>query len=130
MTRRNRDLQERALAGEARRLFEVAGPASPALVVATYDQWPASDLRTLALALVGLGPCVALLGNRADRAYLTLAQSEGLGHDLPALLQEALRELGGKGGGRGNVVQGAGDRLEALAPVLERLAAKVRAAQP
>jgi alanyl-tRNA synthetase len=130
MTRRNRDLQERALAGEARRLFAESGPVSPALVVAAYDQWPASDLRTLALALVGLGPCVALLGSRADRAYLTLAQSEGLGHDLPALLQEALRELGGKGGGRGNVVQGAGDRLEALAPVLESLAAKVRAARP
>ena len=130
LTRRNRDLQEQALAAEARRLFMESGPSSPALVVATYDQWPAADLRTLALALVSLGPCVALLGSRADRAYVTLAQSEGLRHDLPALLQQALRELGGKGGGRGNVVQGAGDRLDALAPVLEKLAAKVRMAQP
>lgn len=100
------------------------------MAVAVYDQWPASDLRTLALALMGQGPCVALLGSRSDKAYVTLAQSEGLGHDLPALLQEALKEVAGKGGGRGNLVQGAGERVEALAPVLERLAAPLRSATP
>jgi alanyl-tRNA synthetase len=130
LTRRTRDLQDHAIAAEARRLFAESGPGSPVVVVATYDQWPAVDLRTLALALVSLGPGVALLGSRGDKAHITLAQSEGLGHDLGALLQEALRELGGKGGGRGNVVQGAGDRPEALGPVLERLAAKVRPARP
>jgi alanyl-tRNA synthetase len=126
LTRRTRDLQDRAIAAEAGRLFAEADPGPPALIVLAYDQWPAADLRALALALVSLGPCVALLGSRGDKAYVTLAQSEGLGHDLPALLQEALRELGGKGGGRGNLVQGAGHRTEALAPVLEALATKVR----
>ena len=130
LTRRARDLQEHALAAEARRLFAESGPGAPVVVVATYDQWPAADLRTLAQALVSLGPCVALLGSRGDKAYVTLAQSDGLGQDLPALLQEALRELGGKGGGRGNLVQGAGDRVDAVAPVLERLAGTLRPARP
>jgi alanyl-tRNA synthetase len=130
LTRRVRDLQDQAIAAEARRLFAASGPGSPAVAVAIFDQWPAADLRTLALALMAEGPCVALLGSRSDKAYVTLAQSEGLGHDLPALLQEALREVVGKGGGRGNLVQGAGERVEALGPVLERLAATLRPAKP
>jgi alanyl-tRNA synthetase len=130
LTRRTRDLQDRVLADEARRLFAESGPGSPRIVVAVYDQWPPADLRTLALALVALGPCAALLGSRGEKAYVTLAQSEGLGHDLAALLRTALQELGGKGGGRGNLVQGAGGRPDALAPVLERLAATLGPAAP
>jgi alanyl-tRNA synthetase len=126
LTRRARDLQEKAISAEARRLFTEAGRGTPLVVAAVYDQWPPADLRTLAQALVALGPCVALLGSRADKAYMALAQSDGLGNDLPGLLQEGLREIGGKGGGRGNLVQGAGDRLDSLAPALEALAARVR----
>jgi alanyl-tRNA synthetase len=125
LTRRARDLNERALEGEARRLLADAA-GTPAVVAAVYDGWPPADLRTLALRLVALRPCVALLGSRGDKAYVTLAQTEGAGHDLPALLQEALREIEGKGGGRGNLVQGAGSRTEALGPLLDRLAARLR----
>jgi alanyl-tRNA synthetase len=126
LTRRLRDLQEKSIAAEARRLFSESGQGAPLVVAAVYDQWPPADLRALALALVALGPCIAFLGSRSERAYLTLAQSDGLGHDLAGLLQEALRTIGGKGGGRGNLVQGAGDRIDALAPTLEALAARVR----
>ncbi len=134
LTRRTRDLHERAIAAEAQRLFAEAATRrahsgdGPPLIVAVQDQWPPADLRILAQALVALGPCVALLGSRGDKAYVTLAQSDGLSHDLPAMLQEALGQLGGKGGGRGNLVQGAGERTEALAPYLEALAARLRAA--
>jgi alanyl-tRNA synthetase len=139
LTRRNRDLQERAIAAEAQGLFAQAAtaepgtptassPGGPRVIVAVQDQWPPADLRTLAQALVALGPCVALLGSRGDKAYVTLAQSEGLGHDLPAMLQETLGQLGGKGGGRGNLVQGAGERTSALAPALAALAARLRPA--
>jgi len=134
LTRRARDLHERAMATEARRLFAEAAtrPASsadgPRVIVLVQDQWPPADLRILAQALVSLGPCVALLGSRADKAYVTLAQSDGLGHDLAAMLQDALGQLGGKGGGRGNLVQGAGDRMEGLSPCLQALAAKLLAA--
>jgi alanyl-tRNA synthetase len=125
--RRSRSLLERALEGDARRLLAVArgaGPApardSPAVVVAAFDGWPAEDLRLLATRLVALEPAVALLGSRSQKAHLVFAQSEGLPHDVPALLKAAVEHLGGRGGGRGNLAQGGGDRVERLDEALAR----------
>jgi len=119
--RRAKSLLERALQGDARRLLAEAqgnGPAptpsSPAVVVAALDGWPAEELRVLATRIVGLAPAVALLGSRSDKAHLVFAQSEGLPHDVPALLKAAVEYLGGRGGGRGNLAQGGGDRVERL----------------
>jgi alanyl-tRNA synthetase len=124
--RRGRDLLDRAMEGEARRLLaKVEGP--PAVVARAYDGWPAADLRVLAGHLIVLAPCVALLGSRADKAYLVFAQSEGLPHDVPALLREALTLVGGRGGGRGNLAQGGGDRLESLDDALAKAEQTVRA---
>ncbi len=120
-----RELRRAALAGEAERLL-AAIPEEPALIVASYDGWPADDLRALAQALVAGRPCVALLASRADRAQLVFAQSEGLPHDIPALLREAVDGLGGKGGGKGNLAQGSGDRKDQLDAALARAAATVR----
>jgi len=132
--RRAKGLLERALEGEARRLLaEARGdgpaptPATPALVVAAFDGWSPNDLRVLATRLVGLAPCVALLGSRAGKAHLVFAQSEGLSHDVPALLKGAVEHIGGKGGGRGNVAQGGGDRLDLLDHALAGAADSVRA---
>jgi alanyl-tRNA synthetase len=129
-----RRLLERALEGEARRLLaEARGdgpaptPAMPALVVAAFDGWPPNDLRVLATRLVALAPCVALLGSRSDKAHLVFAQSDGLRHDVPALLQGAVDLLGGRGGGRGNLAQGGGDRLDRLDEALGRARDAVRA---
>jgi alanyl-tRNA synthetase len=124
--KQNRALVERALDGDARRLI-AESPGSPALVVQAFDGWPAQDLRTLAIKLTRLAPCVALLGSRSDKAHLVFAQSDGLPHDVSALLQDALALVGGKGGGRGNLVQGGGDKKDALDEALARAAAAVRA---
>jgi alanyl-tRNA synthetase len=131
--RRARGLLERALEGEARRLLaEARGegpaptPASPLLVAAAFDGWSPNDLRVLATRLVALAPCVALLGSRADKAHLLFAQSEGLPHDVPALLKAAVEHLGGKGGGRGNMAQGGGERLDLLDEALARARETVR----
>jgi alanyl-tRNA synthetase len=132
--RRAKNLLEHALEGEAQRLLaEARGdgpaptPAAPALVVAAFDAWAPNDLRVLATKLVALAPCVALLASRADKAHLVFAQSEGLPHDVPALLKAAVEPLGGKGGGRGNLAQGGGDRLDLLDDALARAASAVRA---
>jgi alanyl-tRNA synthetase len=122
--KQNRALLERALDGDARRLL-AENPGSPALVVQAFDGWPAQDLRTLAMKLTRLAPCVALLGSRAEKAHLVFAQSDGLPHDVAALLQAALVLVGGKGGGRGNLVQGGGERVLALDEALARAAAAV-----
>lgn len=134
--RRARALLERALAGDARRLLAEAtagGPAptptSPAVVVATFDGWSAEELRGLAQQIVGLAPAVALLASRSDKAQLVFAQSEGLPHDVPALLKAAAFHLGGRGGGRGNLAQGGGDRLERLEEALAKARASVAAAR-
>lgn len=126
-----RDLLRRALEGEARRLLDEArsvDPASsaPPVIVATHDGWSAGDLRILAGQLVSLAPCVALLGSRSDKAHLVFAQSDGLPHDIPALLRGAVESLGGRGGGKGNVAQGGGDRPEGLGEALARAAEQVR----
>ena len=123
--RQRQELLERALEGEAHRLL-AASPDRPAVVVATYPGWPAADLRLLAQKLVAAGPCVALLGSRADKAHLVFAQTPGLGHDVPALLREAVAALGGRGGGRGDLAQGGGDRVDLLDEVLGAAARTVR----
>jgi alanyl-tRNA synthetase len=124
--RRGQDLLDRAMEGEARRLLAEAGGV-PAVVVRAYDGWPAADLRVLAGHLVARAPCVALLGSRADKAYLVFAQSEGLPHDVAALLRDALAFVGGRGGGRGNLAQGGGDRVDGLDAALARAEQTVRA---
>jgi alanyl-tRNA synthetase len=131
--RRAKELHERATEGEARRLLAEArgdGPAptreAPALVVAAYDGRSPDELRLLAQRLVGFAPCVALLGSRAEKAHLVFAQSEGLPHDVPALLKRAVDLMGGRGGGRGNLAQGGGDRPDLLDDALAGAAAAVR----
>ncbi len=130
--RRGRGLLERALEGEARRLLDdargttVPPPAEPMIIVAAYDGWSPNELRVLAQRLVALSPCVALLGSRADKAHLVFAQSAGLPHDVPALLRDAVAHLGGRGGGRGDLAQGGGDRPELLDETLARAAEAVR----
>ncbi len=127
--RREQALLGRALEGEARRLLDGArggDPSRPAVIVAAYDAWPPGDLRVLAQRLVALAPCVALLGSRSGKAHLVFAQSAGLPHDVPALLRAAVESLGGRGGGRGNLAQGGGDRPELLDEALARAAATVR----
>ena len=132
--RRSRALVERAIEGDARRLLEAAraeekAPGSPALVVTALEGWAPGDLRTLASRIVALGPAVALLGSRSEaKAHLVFAQSEGLRHDLKALLSGSLQLVGGRGGGRGNLAQGGGDGVERLDEALALAASAVRRA--
>jgi alanyl-tRNA synthetase len=127
--RRSRALLERAVDAEARRLL-AASPGRPALLVAAYEDWTTEELRELAIRLVRLEPCVALLGSRAGKAHLVFAQSEGLGHDVPGLLREAAAVVGGRGGGKGSLAQGGGERLERLDEALAQAAARVGGTVP
>lgn len=129
---RIRALTERALEAEARRLaadfpHDASGAAS--VIQAQYADWPAADLRALALHLVRLTPCVALVAGTAEgRVHLVFAQSEGLTHDIPALLRAAAAAVGGRGGGRGNLAQGGGDRPEQVKDALAAAVASIAGA--
>jgi alanyl-tRNA synthetase len=130
--RRERHLLERVLDAEARRLLAevpTADPPSgaPTVVAAAYDGWSPADLRTLALRLVSLAPCVALLGSRAEKAHVVFARSDTLAHDVGALLRDAVALLEGRGGGRGAIAQGGGERVDRLDEALARAAGSVRA---
>jgi alanyl-tRNA synthetase len=125
--RRARGLLERALEGDARRLLaqalegrEPATLASPAVVAAILEGWTAEELRGLAQRIVALAPAVALLASRSEKAHLVFAQSEGLANDVPALLGAAVDHIGGRGGGRGNLAQGGGERVDRLEEALAR----------
>jgi alanyl-tRNA synthetase len=123
--RRARDLADRALQAEAQRLVGAAG--SPAVVTAVYEGWPPEDLRTLAQHLVAAPRCVALLASRTTgKAHVVFAQAEGLPHDIPRLLREALADLGGRGGGKGNLAQGGSEKADGLEAALARAERAVR----
>jgi alanyl-tRNA synthetase len=129
--RRERHLLERVLDAEARRLLAEAPPAdgppgASTVVVAAYDGWSPADLRDLALRLVSLAPCVALLGSRAEKAHVVFARSDALPHDVGALLRDAVALLEGRGGGRGPIAQGGGERVDRLDEALARAADAVR----
>jgi len=111
--KRVRELFAKSLDAEAERLLGGAS-GSPPLVVASYEGWAPDELRALAQRLVALRPCIALLGSRGAKAQLVFAQSDGLPHDVPALLQAAVAKLGGRGGGKDNLAQGGGDKLAKL----------------
>ena len=125
-TRRARDLADGALLAEAQRL--IGGAGSPAVVTAVYEGWPAEDLRTLAQHLVAAPQrCVALLASRTTgKAHIVCAQSEGLPHDIPRLLREALADIGGRGGGKGNLAQGGSEKADGLEAALARAERAVR----
>jgi alanyl-tRNA synthetase len=121
--KRAKELTERLVDSEAARLAAAEAP----VVRAVYEGWDPADLRQLALRLVARRPCLALLGSRAGKAHLVFAQSDGLSHDVPALLQRAAQSLGGRGGGRGNVAQGGSERAEGLEAALEGAAREAEA---
>ncbi len=125
--KRVREFFLKSLDAEAERLLGSAA-GSPPVVVASYEAWAPDELRALAQRLVTLRPCVALLGSRGAKAQLVFAQSDGLPHDIPALMQAAVVQLGGRGGGKGNLAQGGGDRADKLAEALGRAGDAVRAA--
>ncbi len=124
--KRVRDLFLKSLDVEAQRLLG-STPGSPPVVVASYEGWAPDELRALAQRLTALRPCVALLASRGAKAQLVFAQSDALPHDIPGLLQTAAARLGGRGGGKGNLAQGGGDRVEKLDEALALAAEAVRA---
>jgi alanyl-tRNA synthetase len=133
-THHARGLQARLLEAEGDRLVEQAraagGATGPLVISRVLEGCDAAALRQLAARLTEEPGRLALLAARGDNAHLVFARSEDLGIDVAALLQDTLRELGGKGGGRGRMAQGGCPATPRLEDALARAARAAVAARP
>jgi alanyl-tRNA synthetase len=125
---RAQDLLDQVVESEARRLLAQPAAGAP-VIVSVYDGWGPAELKALALRLVSHGRCLVFLGGRtADKVSVVVAQSDGLPHDVPALLKRVLEPLGGRGGGKGNLAQGGADKTDQLEAALRAASLTVRSA--
>ena len=147
LTRRLRSAEETAARAEARELYEEAARESassqddgraarssndaggaPVVVVARlFEGRDAESLRRLAASLAAHARAVALLGSsEGGAARLVFARGSDAPGDMNALMREACQTLEGRGGGRPDLAQGGGQRVERLSGALDAAAARVR----
>jgi alanyl-tRNA synthetase len=116
LNRRIRVLEELAAEAEAQKLLS---SASNGIVVHTFDARDAESLKKLAHALISHPQTVALLGSRdKDTARLVFARSADAVGDMNALMREACALLDGRGGGKPEMAQGGGKKVEKLQEAL------------
>ncbi|HEX6182378.1 MAG TPA: DHHA1 domain-containing protein [Pyrinomonadaceae bacterium] len=137
LLRRLRSAEETASRAEARELYEEAareagGEAAgdggaPVVVARLFEGLDAEGLRRLAAALAAHPRAVALLGSvEGGAARLVFARAADAPGDMNALMREACRTLEGRGGGRPDLAQGGGQRVERLSGALDAAAACAR----
>ncbi len=140
LLRRLRSAEETAARAEARELYEeatrgeacgsAAGGSAAAVVARLFEGLDAEGLRSLAAALAAHPRAVALLGSvEGGAARLVFARSADAPGDMSALMREACQTLEGRGGGRPDMAQGGGPRVERLAGALDAAAARARAGE-
>ncbi len=121
LTRRVRELDEVACRVEAEQILKEsrlkAGyrPPAPTIIAKVFGDRDADSLKHLALALIAHPNVVALLGSRdGESARLLFALSHDGPGDMNALIKEACVMLDGRGGGKIDLAQGGGRRIEKL----------------
>jgi len=121
--RRVRVLEEDAAGVEAERLL---ASARDGIVTKVFDGRDAESLKKLAFALVTKPGTVALLGSRdKDTARLVFARSSDASGDMSALMREACTMLDGRGGGKPELAQGGGKRVEQVEETLRLIKEKI-----
>ena len=124
LNRRMRALEELAAGGEAERLLAAA---SQGVVSHVFEGRDAESLKKLAHALVEKPAVVALLASRdKDTARLVFARSADAQDDMSVLMHEACALLDGRGGGRPDMAQGGGKRVELLDETLRVIRTRLK----
>ncbi len=105
----------------AERLYSTAEPLGEVkLIVHQLEADDSTLARPLASALAAKDDVIVLLGTvKDDKAQLIFARSQGLEHDINALLKTSLSAIDGRGGGKPDFAQGAGSKVNGLAEALE-----------
>jgi len=121
--RRVRVLEEVAAGVEAEKLLATA---EAGIVVQVFDGRDAESLKKLAHALMTKPGTVALLGSRdKDTARLVFARSSDAPGDMSVLMREACTMLDGRGGGKPEMAQGGGKRVEQLEETMRLMKQKL-----
>lgn len=124
LQRRIRILEELAAEVEASRLL--ASKAVGGVVTQVFEDRDAESLKKLAQALIANAGTTALLGSRdKDTARLVFARSADAAGDMNALMREACGLLDGRGGGKPELAQGGGKRVDLVADVIEQMRMKL-----
>jgi alanyl-tRNA synthetase len=92
-----------------------AAGGSPRIIIRVFDNRDAESLKLLAQALIAHENVIALLGSRdKETARLVFARSSDAIGDMNALMRQACESLDGRGGGRPDMAQGGGKRVDRL----------------
>lgn len=128
LTRRIRVLEEITARVEAEELLTEARDLGDGtkLCVRVFENRDAESLKKLAQAIIAHPAAIALLGSReGGAARIIFARSPDAPGDMNALLREACQMLDGRGGGRPDVAQGGGSKLDKLDEALEAAASSL-----
>ena len=102
----------------------VAGGAR--LVTHVFNARDAESLKKLAQALIANPGTIALLASRdKDTVRLVFARSADAACDMNALMREACTMLDGRGGGRPDLAQGGGKRVERLDEIMQAIESRL-----
>lgn len=125
LQRRLRVLEEVAAETEAEKLL---GSATGGVVTRVFEGRDAESLKRLAQALIVNPRTIALLGSRdKDTARLVFARSSDASGDMNLLMREACTMLDGRGGGKPDLAQGGGKRVERLEETIALIRLKLTA---
>ncbi len=121
--RRVRILEEIAAEVEAQKLL---AKASGGVVTEVFNDRDAESLKRLAQALIANPQTIALLGSRdKDTARLVFARSLDASGDMNSLMREACTLLDGRGGGKPELAQGGGKRVDQIQEILRLMHSKL-----
>jgi alanyl-tRNA synthetase len=124
--RRVRALEEIAARAEAEELIAAteARDDGVRVVKQTFEGRDAESLKKLAHALIARPKMIVLLGSRdKETARLVFARSPDTPGDMNVLMRDACIQLDGRGGGKPDMAQGGGSKLQNLGEAID-LAAK------
>jgi len=120
--RRVRALEEIVARVEAQELLAAVAPNAAGVRVVTeiLENRDGESLKHLAQALIAHPKTIALLGSRdKDAARLVFARSADALGDMNALMREACALLDGRGGGKADLAQGGGHKVERIREAID-----------
>ncbi len=120
LRRRASELEEVACRVEAEELLKNGSEAGTRIIAKVFDDRDSDSLKHLALALIVHPNMVALLGSRdGDTARLVFARSADAPGDMNAIMRGACSIIEGRGGGRPDMAQGGGRKVEKIGEAID-----------